>query len=229
VRDGLLLVGPGFKPNGDRRKRKKNRKKKIQRTCWVPKTKPNPSDSTADLAAPPATVSMSAMGSGGQESVPERATTSDGTCHPPTTITSSEIALAESASKSEWGSRPDTTAADMREEKEEMGIARSMDQTVGSTEADGGVSAPLEIQAPVSNTNLLELGSGPVINVVDTVISPPLLFAGGPPVVPTSESLTSQPVPSNGSELPVSMLEVVPKVPDAPATIRMDSDTMMVV
>jgi hypothetical protein len=117
----------------------------------------------------------------------------------------------------------------MREEKEEMGIARSMDQTVGSTEADGGVSAPLEIQAPVSNTNLLELGSGPVINVVDTVISPPLLFAGGPPVVPTSESLTSQPVPSNGSELPVSMLEVVPKVPDAPATIRMDSDTMMVV
>jgi hypothetical protein len=174
VREGLLLVGPGFKPNGDRRKRKKNRKKKKQRTCWVPKTKPNPSVSTADLATPPATGPLSAMGSGGQESVPERATTSDGICHPPTTITSSEITLAESASRPERGSRPDTTVADMREEKEEMGIARSVVQFVGCTEADGGVSAPLEIQAPVSNTNLLELGSGPVINVVDTVICPPL-------------------------------------------------------
>jgi hypothetical protein len=224
------LVGPGFKPNGDRRKRKKNRKKKNRRTRWVPKTpKTNPSGSTADLVALPAVGPMSELGSGGQENVPDRAVSSDGTCHPPPTITSSENVLGESVSRTEWGSRPEITAVDVREEKEEMGLARSMDQIVGSTVVVGGVSSPLEIQAPVSNTTLLELGTGPVINVVDTVISPPLFFAGGPPVVPAPESVTSQPVSSDGTELSVSILKALPKVPFAPARARMDSDNVLVV
>jgi len=232
VCEGLLLVGPGFKPNGDRRKRKKNRKKKKQRTCWVPISKPNPSASTADLDTPQVTPTvtepLAVSGSGGQESVPERASTSDGFCLPPTTSTSSEIIRVESASRPERGSRSVTIEADTREEKEEMGIARSAVQSAGCTEADGGVSASLEIQAPVCNSKMLELGSGPLINVVDIGI-PPLPCAGGQTVVPALESLTSQPVPSTGTELPGSRLEVVPKIPEVPATARMGSDSVMVV
>jgi len=175
VREGILLVGPGFKPNGDRRKRKKNRKKKNRRSRWVPKTpKPNPSGPTADLVVLPAVGPTSALGSGGQEKVPESVVSSDGTGHPPPTITFSENLLDESVSRTEWGSRPEITAVAVREEREEMGLARCMGPIVGSTVADGGVSSPLEIQAPI-----MELGTGSVINAVDTVFSPPLLCAGG--------------------------------------------------
>jgi hypothetical protein len=110
-----------------------------------------------------------------------------------------------------------------------MGIARSEVQPAGCTEANSGVSAPLEIQAPVCNPKLLELGPGPLINVGDTRMCPPLLCAGGQTVVPALENLTSQPAPSNGSELPGSRWEVVTKIPEAPATVRMGSDSVMVV
>jgi hypothetical protein len=225
VREGLLLVGPGYKPNGDRRKRKKNRKKKYRRTRWVPKTPmPNPSGPTADLVALPAVRPTSALGSGGQEKVPESVVSSDGTGHPPLTITFSENLLDESVSRTEWGSRPEIIAVAVREEREEMGLARSMGPIVGSTEADGGVSSPLEIQAPV-----MELGTGSVINAVDTVFSPPLLYAGGSHVVPAPESVTSQLDSSDRSELPVSILEVLPKVPLVPASALMDSENVLVV
>jgi len=95
--------------------------------------------------------------------------------------------------------------------------------------ADGGVSSPLEIQASVSNTTLMELGTGSVTNAVDTVLSPPLLFAGGSLVVPAPESVTSQPDSSDGSELSVSILEVLPKVPFVPARALMDSENVLVV
>jgi hypothetical protein len=221
VREGLLLVGPGFKPNGDRRKKKKNRKKKKLRTCWVPKSKPNPRECSGSEP-------LAVSGSGGQESALEGASTSDGLCLPPTTITSSENTRVESASRPERGSRPVTLDADTREEKEAMGIARSAVQSEGCTEADGGVSAPLEIQALVSNSKLVELGPGPLINAGDTGFCQPLLCAGGQ-TVPALESLTSQPVSNNGSELPGSRLEVVPKIPEVPATVRMGSDSVLVV
>jgi len=77
VREGLLLVGPGFKPNGNRRKSKKDRKKKNRRSRWVPKApKPIPSDSTADLVVLPEVGSSSASGFGGREKSPENLVTS---------------------------------------------------------------------------------------------------------------------------------------------------------
>jgi len=53
VSEGLLPFGPGSKPNGIRRKRNKDtkKKKKMGRLRWVPKiVKPNPSLSTPELA-----------------------------------------------------------------------------------------------------------------------------------------------------------------------------------
>jgi hypothetical protein len=170
-----VFVKGYFWLGGDRRKRKKNRKKKYRRTRWVPKTPmSNPSGPTADLVALPAVGPTSALGFGGQQKVPESVVSSDGTGHPPPTITFSENLLDESVSRTEWGSRPEITAVAVREEREEMGLARCMGPIVGSTVADGGVSSPLEIQAPI-----MELGTGSVINAVDTVFSPPLLCAGG--------------------------------------------------
>jgi len=229
VREGILLVGPGFKPNGDRRKRKKNRKKKNRRTQWVPKTpKPNPSSPTTDLVVLPAEGSTSALGFGGQEKVPERAVSSDGTGYPPPTIASSEKLLDESVSRTEWGSRPEITAVVVTEAREEMGLARRMGPNEGSTEVDGGVSSPFEIQVPVSNTTFLEVGTGSVINAVDTVLIPPLLFAGGSPVVPDPERVTSQPDSGDGYELSISILEVLPKVPCS-VRDRKDSENALVV
>jgi hypothetical protein len=169
------------------------------------------------------------LGSGGQEKVLKSVVSSDGTGHPPPTITFLENLLDESVSRTEWGSRPEITAVAVREEREEMGLARSTGPIVGSTVADGGVSSPLEIQASVSNTTLMELGTGSVINEVDTILSPPLLFVGGSPIVPAPESVTSQPDSSDGSELSVSILEVLPKVPFDPARALMDSENVLVV
>jgi hypothetical protein len=54
VSEGLLLFGPGSKPNGIRRKWKKDTKKKMGRLLWVSKiVKPNPSVSTSELAVFP--------------------------------------------------------------------------------------------------------------------------------------------------------------------------------
>jgi hypothetical protein len=64
VSEGLLLFGPGSKPNSIRRKRK-DTKKKMGRLCWVPKiSKPNTSVSTSELAVFPETGSTSEKASG---------------------------------------------------------------------------------------------------------------------------------------------------------------------
>lgn len=86
VREGLLLFGPGSKPNGNRRKRKKDSKKKKRRPRWVPKVpKPNPSESTAELAVLPEVGSTSTLASSGREKSPAILETTSGLSLPPLT------------------------------------------------------------------------------------------------------------------------------------------------
>jgi hypothetical protein len=79
VSEGLLLFGPGSKPNDTRWKRKKDTKKKLGRLRWVPKiVKPNPSVSTSELAVFPETGSTLEKVSGDSKRSPATSETIGG-------------------------------------------------------------------------------------------------------------------------------------------------------
>jgi hypothetical protein len=166
VHEGLLLFGLGSKSNGIRRKSKKNLKKKMRRLRWVQKApKPNPSESTAELAMLPKTRSTSAMGSSGPEKSPTILETTGGLSLLPLTsrILISENQTAAYSSRPEWGTRPENAVVSL---EDGMGPAEMMGSLPERTLVAGGSSSSLEVPTPASFVSQPELSTRPEISVL---------------------------------------------------------------